>query len=442
MRKAALRRWLPWLLGVTLMAMVAGYYALTEPVTTLQRVSPDSSITRNPYSAAQRWLAQRGQPSERILSAAALFPLPDTHITLIIDKRRGMLTANQVDALLNWVQRGGELIVEARPLPDILEASDATAADWRDNDPLLFPLGITVWDSPVPGDTADDDPIRDLLMALPPFVDSPLQYCLQSDNEELRENCARLVCEAPEEPAPLTLHVGDDEPDRRIQLYSDHVIWHDSWDETEDESLAPQPEWPVEVIGYADNDYGSQLVQMALGDGQISVLTDLSLWSNNQLLYFDHAWLLAWLTADEPVWFVRSVAMPPLAQWLWLKAPSLGTALLVLLALWLWYRIPRQGPRQQAREESSRDYLQHLHASGYFQWRTGQQAALVEVLRAQAEQQLVRFHHQRDKALTLAAKTLSVSVRELDTSLQMQPETRDQLTQQIALLQSLKNCSH
>ena len=440
MGRARLRRAFPWLLAALLVAMIAGYYALTEPVTYMQRTAPDSSITRNPYSAAQQWLAQRGQPSERILSAAALFPLPDTRTTLVIDKHRGMLTSNQVNTLLKWVQDGGELVVEARPLPGMLEASDASDSDWQDNDPLLFPLGITVWDSPVPSESAEADPIRELLMALPTFVDSPLQYCLHSDNESLREDCARLACDAPQEPTPLGLHVGDNEPDRRVQLFSDYVIWHNSWDD--EEGLAPHLEWPVEVTAYADNDYGSQLVQLGLGSGQISVLTDLSLWSNERLLYFDHAWLLAWLTADEPVWFVRSVAMPPLAQWLWLKAPALGTALLVLLALWLWYRIPRQGPRQQAREESSRDYLQHLHASGYFQWRTGQQAALVEVLRAQAEQQLVRFHHQRDKALTLAAKTLSVSVRELDTALQMKPETRDQLTQQIALLQSLKNCSH
>ena len=56
MRKAHLRRAFPWLLATLLVAMIAGYYALTEPVTYMQRVAPDSSITRNPYSAAQRWL--------------------------------------------------------------------------------------------------------------------------------------------------------------------------------------------------------------------------------------------------------------------------------------------------------------------------------------------------------------------------------------------------
>ncbi|BAP14453.1 hypothetical protein AS19_16020 [Alcanivorax sp. NBRC 101098] len=439
-KTARLRRAFPWLLAALLLAMVSGYYALTEPVTYMKRVAPDSSITRNPYSAAQQWLAQRGQPSKRILSAAALFPLPDTRTTLVIDKHRGMLTSNQVNALLEWVQDGGKLVVEARPLPGILDTSDASASDWQDNDPLLFALGITVWDSPVPSDAGQEDAIRDLLMALPTFVDSPLQYCLHSDNEALREDCARLACDAPPEPTPLTLHVSDNEPDRRVQLFSDYVIWHDSWDE--EEGNAPHLEWPVEITGYADNDYGSQLVQLSLGSGQISVLTDLSLWSSERLLYFDHAWLLAWLTGAEPVWFVRSVAMPPLAQWLWLKAPALAFALLILLVLWLWHRIPRQGPRQQAREESRRDYLKHLHASGYFQWRTNQQMALLAELRKQAEQQLLRFHHQRNKALALAAKALSVPVKELDAALQSQADTRDRFTQQVSLLQSLKNCRH
>ena len=68
-KTARLRRAFPWLLAALLLAMVSGYYALTEPVTYMKRVAPDSSITRNPYSAAQQWLAQRGQPSKRILSA-------------------------------------------------------------------------------------------------------------------------------------------------------------------------------------------------------------------------------------------------------------------------------------------------------------------------------------------------------------------------------------
>ncbi len=109
--------------------------------------------------------------------------------------------------------------------------------------------------------------------------------------------------------------------------------------------------------------------------------------------------LLAWLTGNQPVWFVRSVAMPPLLQWLWLRAPELGTALLLLVALWLWSRIPRRGPIQPVAEDNNRDYLQHLHASGYFQWRTEQQDTLLTALRQQAQARLNRYHHQRQQAL-------------------------------------------
>lgn len=433
-----MRRKLPWLGALLVVALMIAYYALTEPVTIIQRAAPDSAIQRNPYSAAQDWLAQRGQPSERVLSAAALFPLPATDTTLIIDKQRGLLNHSQVRSLLQWVEAGGELIVEARPLPRSLDEDTATDADWQDNDDLLYSLGITVWEGEETVDEEELDPFFELLDALPAFAGNPLQYCLLTDNEELRATCEALACEAPPQPEPLLLHAGDDQPSRRIQLHSQHVLWHDSWNE-DDSPQAFLPEWPVEVTAYADNEYGSQLVQLSLGDGQVTVLTDLGLWDNQNLLYFDHAWLLAWLTGNQPVWFVRSVAMPPLMQWLWLRAPELGTALLLLVALWLWSRIPRRGPIQPVAEDHNRDYLQHLHASGYFQWRTEQQDTLLTALRQQAQARLNRYHHQRQQALERAAAHLNVTVAQLDHALTQPPANRDQLTQQVALLQALRS---
>ncbi|MED5388863.1 MAG: DUF4350 domain-containing protein [Pseudomonadota bacterium] len=432
-----MRKWLPWLVIVLVAALMAAYYALTEPVTVIQRSAPDSAIQRNPYSAAQDWLSQRGQPSERILSAAALFPLPDEATTLIIDKQRGRLNDGQVQSLLRWVERGGELIVEARPLPRSRDEDTATASDWRDNDPLLYGLGITVWKSEEEIDEEKRDPFFELLDALPAFAGNPLQYCLLSDNEELRETCEALACDAPPQPEPLLLHAGDGQPSRRIQLYSQHLLWHDSWYE---EDIRTDLAWPVEVTAYADNAFGSQLIQLGLGDGQITVLTDLGLWDNAHLIYFDHAWLLGWLTGNEPVWFVRSVAMPPLLQWLWLRAPELGTALLLLVALWLWSRIPRRGPVQPVSEDNSHDYLQHLHASGYFQWRTEQQDALLAALQHQAQARLNHYHHQRQQALKRAADQLNVSPEQLDHALTQPPANRDQLIQQVSLLQALRAC--
>ena len=291
-----MHRKLPWLGALLVVALIIAYYALTEPVTVIQRTAPDSAIQRNPYSAAQAWLAQRGQPSQRVLSAAALFPLPEEDTALIIDKQRGLLSHSQVRALLHWVEAGGELIVEARPLPKSRDEDTATERDWQDNDALLYSLGITVWKGEALADEEELDPFFQLLDALPAFAGNPLQYCLLTDNDELRETCEALACEAPPQPEPLLLHAGDDQPSRRIQLHSQHVLWHDSWNE-EDTPAEFLPEWPVEVTAYADNDDGSQLVQLSLGDGQVTVLTDLGLWDNQNLLYFDHAWLLAWLLA-------------------------------------------------------------------------------------------------------------------------------------------------
>ncbi len=48
-----MHRKLPWLGALLVVALIIAYYALTEPVTVIQRTAPDSAIQRNPYSAAQ-----------------------------------------------------------------------------------------------------------------------------------------------------------------------------------------------------------------------------------------------------------------------------------------------------------------------------------------------------------------------------------------------------
>ena len=436
---ASLRKWLPLLLAVAVLSGTAAYYFLTVPVTTIHRVAPDASILRDPFHASQAWLNQREQPTRRILSAAALFPLPDTDTTLIFDKQRGLMTRDQVESLIQWVMAGGDVIVAARPLPASRDEETATDEQWRDNDPLLYPLGITVWEIADEDEfqVLEEDPLIAILAMMPAFAGDPLQYCLTSDNEDLRANCVSLFCDAPEQPATLQLHTDEDTFPRHIQLYSDHVLWHDSWDEEDD--IAPHREWDTEVIAYADNDFGSQLVQLGLGEGQITVLTDLSLWDNDHLHYFDHAWLLAWLTGDDSVWFIRSVAMPPLLQWLWQRAPELILALLILVALWLWLRIPRQGPMQPGEDDEHRDYLQHLHASGYFQWRTEQQATLLAALRQQAAARLRSYHNNDDKALAMAARDLNCPSSVLHSALNDTPHSRDQLIEQVRLLQALRS---
>ncbi|HBC18288.1 MAG TPA: hypothetical protein DC022_05915 [Alcanivorax sp.] len=90
-------------------------------------------------------------------------------------------------------------------------------------------------------------------------------------------------------------------------------------------------------------------------------------------------------------------------------------------------------------EDHNRDYLQHLHASGYFQWRTEQQDTLLTALRQQALARLNRYHHQRQQALERAASHLKVTVAQLNHALTQPPANRDQLAQQVALLQALRS---
>ncbi|EKF75007.1 hypothetical protein A11A3_06121 [Alcanivorax hongdengensis A-11-3] len=440
-------RKLPWILAILAIALGIGYYSLTEPVSYMRSVPVDSHIRNNPFAAAQQFLERQGQTSRRILSGASLFPLPDTNVTLVIDKQRGELSKDQVAQLLDWVHAGGEMIVAARPLPDSVDEKTVTDEQLADNDPLLYPLGITIWstqetDQDSEGDDKKEEELDKLINNYDFITQGVVAFCLSGDVTDAIGFCEKKLCEAPPQPEPLVLHGDKESRERRIQLYSDHELWHDSWNDTDDEAQTPtdnDPRWPVSVIAYADNEQGSQLIQLQLGDGLVTVLTDLSLWDNQHLLYFDHAWLLNWLTGGNQVWFVRSVMMPPLPQWLWLQAPALISALMVLLALWLWRRSRRTGPRIQWRHQQQRDYLEHLHASGYFLWRNSQYRSLLAPLREQAEQHLKRLDTRRERALAQVARRLDTSTEQLEQALTAQPDNREHFTRQVEWLQKIRS---
>lgn len=426
-------KWVALFLAGLIIAGLAYYYSNTESITVIKRVNPAESIARNPFSASQAWLKQRGQPTRHILSAASLFPLPDTSTTLVIDSQRSQLSDQQREALLEWVSRGGHLVLEAGNASD-----DENGGNHQDNDPLLFDLGIHI----LPRDnhsSDDEDLLYDVIDALPVFVDGLLEACLRTDNEEIAERCLRFACEAPNYPAPIrvreTLHDGEQRW-RQLGINEPVELWHDSFDYGDD--YVPDERWPTTVKTYVDSDEASQLIQLSLRDGIVTVQSAFTLWHNDQLHLFDNAWLLATLTGTEPVWFVRSTDMPPLAQWLWQRAPELISGLFFAFLLWLWSRIRRQGPIITLANTEHHDYLHHLKARGYFQWRTKQYIPLLKDLRKQARRFLALLHPEEKKARQLAAARLNITEQDIQDALHNTPASRDAFVRYVSTLQALR----
>jgi len=138
----------------------------------------------------------------------------------------------------------------------------------------------------------------------------------------------------------------------------------------------------------------THLVHFARGRGQVTVLNDLAFMRNGVVGTNDHAeflWQLVRFQPDTAAVFVFDNPQKlSLAGWLADHAwPALAAAAGVL-ALWLWHIAPRFGPLAPDPEPVRRRLLDHLRASGRFQWSTGGAATLAESAREAALRRVAR----------------------------------------------------
>lgn len=413
------RWWGPCLGGLAIIALIVGYYRVTEPVHEIVPGTPPAKVRDNPYYAAQTLLRGWHRPSRRVFSTRALFPLPDTGVTLVVDGQRGRLGADRVAELIRWVRAGGRLIIA--PRPPVGSGKQAG----RD-DPLLAALGVSTRRLPAP--KQHDDAFNQLLDRFKPMDRLFLRYCTGDGSQDQAARCDALTCQRAEPVPPPAISRSLDSAPRALQPPDRLLLsWH------------PLPHARIAELGRAADPDGIKMLRLAVGRGRVTVITDLRLWDNNHLLYFDHAWLLKRLTGEGPVWFVHGIHMPPLPLWLWQHAWPPLLALALLLALWLWRRLPRRGPILADRAGDDTDYLGHLAALGEFHWRLDRGDDLLAPLRQRARRRLALLHPRAEQALAIAAERLAVPEAELHAALNETPPRRaaELWVRRVTLLQCL-----
>jgi len=279
---------------------------------------PSPEALGNPYLAAEHFLRQQGLAVEHASGLERLSDLPPRGRSLLLLGERDNMTPRQVDQLLDWAKSGGHLLVVAEALWD-----EETA---KSGDLLLDRLHI--------------------------------QQTLSDESEQ---------------PAPARKQKKPD----LTKLYVDNETAPAYFSFDTDFNLTD----PKHLAQFSANSArSSHLMQLNLGQGRVTVVTDSDLWKTPGIGQHDNAWLLWYLNQGTDVTLLFNSDVDDLFTLLLRYFPQALVALVALLALALWHAGMRQGPIRAPAPKARRQLLEHLQASADFLLRRSGQGALLHAL--------------------------------------------------------------
>lgn len=323
-------QWLIFLIVVGLGALLTALFLKNfELVEKEIRTGLQGEARRNALLAAERFIVAMGAQAQAITLPELLQNLPAEGDTILLDSDHVMLNETRSRHLLEWVKNGGHLIT--RPNYDTVE---------------------------------DESEQRDELLAL---LEIDLIY---QDSGEYAGSVDSLRLNSPNRKA-LALQVLLD-PRFRLRASRRHyqLVYH-----TE----------------------GVHLAHSRLGGGTVNILSDMTFLSNMDIGDYDHAemlWqILNWRdTPLQKVWLVQSEETTPLLQLIWRNGKPLVIGAVILLLAWLLAAGHRFGPIKPEPEPHRRRLMEHIQASGRFQWRSQNPQKLLDEVRGALQNRLAQVH--------------------------------------------------
>lgn len=313
----------PLLWGALLLACllgVGGLYAWHKAVPYDEVVDrgPSPDARANPYLAAEHFLRQHGLAVQHANGLERLADLPAKGRSLLLLGERSNMSPRQVEQLLKWAKAGGHLLLVAEALWDE-EAG-------KSGDLLLDRLDIH-----------------------------------------------QALSESFDEPAPPRKKPAPD----LTKLYVDNETAPAYFSFDTDFNLTD----PKHLAQFSANSaQSSHLMQLDLGQGRVTVITDSDLWKTPGIGKHDNAWLLWYLNQGTDVTLLFNSDVDDLFTLLMRYFPQAIVALAALVALALWQAGMRQGPIQAPVPKARRQLQEHLKASADFLLRRSGQGTLLQAL--------------------------------------------------------------
>ena len=271
----------------------------------------------NPYFAARLLLERLGMRVHQTVELSKPETLP-RGATLVLAASRAELDPPTVEALLEWVESGGHLVVGVEYDME---------RDW-----LLSTLEVRAeW---------------------PPDDSGARRACPAPDADAVAEKVTL--------PGGRTLRADLQSGPVLIDQNEGHLWRHESEDGTRVLALA----------------WGDGRVTL------FSTLHPFDNRRIGKLDHADLLWAVLGDSPSRDLFLVRYVDTMSLPKWLWQRAPLALVAAGVFLLLWLWRVVPRFGPLVPGATVDRRSLLEHIRAVGRFHADQRRQGRLLEALRA------------------------------------------------------------
>ncbi|WP_296807730.1 DUF4350 domain-containing protein [Thiocapsa sp.] len=302
---------------LVVVALIGAVLSQLERRTLEIEVGPSQEARRNPFLAAERFLARSEIPVSSESGRERLRRLPPPTDTLVV-RHPGSLAPERRRALEQWMTDGGRLVVTAG-------TSDTGAAAEAD---LVAAYGIRLITEDADRPAADGQ--TEVFAEIPVEAPGrPLRVAFAAERS--------LVTTAEPEPE-MAIIAGD-----RLRLVQ-----------------LPVGDGSFTVL--ADDRF---MTNAAIGEH------DHAFFTTN----------LVTPEPGGTVWLLYDREMPWIGALLWSAAPYALVSGALCLLVWAWSAGARLGPLQSVPNRDRRDLLEHLDASGDFLWRHGQADHLIRPTR-------------------------------------------------------------
>ncbi|RBP48305.1 DUF4350 domain-containing protein [Arenicella xantha] len=412
-----------WIVSIlVLAAAVGGFYLMYEKVEEEIWIGESAEAKRNPFLAAQRFLSERGVSVVETTSELRFSTLPTDEMVILSEVDSMLVSASQIDAAVDWVQRGGSLIV-------------GVGAEVTGYDSLLRRVELLPQEELFSLDDVIDETVEELSASeRMREVNRKLKEEQQAnaekdaraanDSNETGENSSEQAQVADQEtstnsrakagsefnrqlfkllnveldyeyyPVFLNEQVGQiylavlDEitfvhPEIDVDAYDDAIADNDSLSDTESELIDYQ------ILTSISDENGVRLIQFELGEGTFTAISSSDLWTNEHIGLGDHAYFLSYMVpSGSTLHFFYNVDVPSLGTMLTRYFLEFILLSLLILGLWLWRHGLRVQRIQAVDESRRRSFAEHLSASAKYLVTHKQWDALLTSLQEDIELQM------------------------------------------------------